>query len=84
MYMMPQNLVGCFIKHKYAKDVCYHVDKVSKLNGDYKYNLTIWNMGFEKSWKIDTCKVDNLDLSSFVYYPDVAECYRNVVWKEIE
>lgn len=83
--MLPECLTGSYIKHKHAKDVCYYVSKVARLNGDIKYNLVIYNMGFEKSWRIDTCKVDNIDLSNFVYYSDDAvECLRYADWKEIK
>jgi hypothetical protein len=80
--MLPECLIGFYIKHKQSKDVCYEVTNVKKLNGDYLYSLTIWNMGFEKSWVIDKCKVENVDLKNFVYYSDNIECLRNAQWKE--
>lgn len=81
--MIPECLIGSFIKHKNTKDVCYFVNRISRLNGNYIYDLTIWNMGFEKSWVIDTCKSENLDLENFLFYNDVAVCLRNVNWQEI-
>ncbi len=82
--MLPECLIGNFIKHKHAKDVCYFVRKVSRLNGDYRYDLAIWNMGFEKSWQIQTCKAENIDLDNFMMYPDTTDCLRYVEWKEIK
>lgn len=82
--MIPECLIGCFIKHKNAKDVCYFVRRISRLNSNYLYDLTIWNMGFEKSWIIDTCKVENIDLDNFLFYNDTATCLRNVNWQEIK
>lgn len=82
--MMPESLTGVYIKHKNAMDVCYLVRKVSRQNGSLLYDLTILNMGFEKSWIIDKCKAEDIDLDNFLYYADEAECLRNVNWQEIK
>lgn len=81
-------IYGClkdkFIKHKYAKDVCYYVKNISKVNNDIKYTLEIWNMGFENSWKIDECKAENLDIASFLLLTgERKDCLRYCTWSEI-
>lgn len=78
-------LKGQFIKHKQAKDVCYYVKSVKSYGKTIKYQLEIWNMGFEKSWLIDTCKTEDIILSDFFILAGEKkpECLRYGNWLDI-
>jgi hypothetical protein len=83
--MNKNTLIGNFIKHKQAKDVCYLVQKIIEINGDLKYHLVAWNMGFEDSWPLQEVQGQNLPLENFLFHPFVGKgSLRNLNWTEIE
>lgn len=81
--MIKECLIGNFIKHKHALDVCYYVKKIIKHNDSILYSLGIWNMGFEKSWYIQDVKVENIELDNFEMCIKSQDCLRYDKWNKI-
>lgn len=75
---------GMYIKHKFAKDVCYYVKSVNRYGNTTRYKLDIWNMGFESSWKIEECIVENIEVNNFqILNGERKECLRYCDWLDI-